>query len=108
MTTFVSAYTMRAGRQTADKDPDDVDNWGVDFADVFAENSTATVVSVTALPTGVTCAPTAIQSGTWAYALFSGGDKLNKKPEANCCTFRLVLSNGVQRDRTIYFRMVDK
>lgn len=112
MTTFVSAYAQRGDRWIADKDPDDIDNWGVSIADILAENPTATVVSITPLTVGVAVQPGEVvqQTGTDVYVLMGGGDASDAAaldPELNRCTFRILLSNKVQRDKTIYFRMVN-
>lgn len=110
MTTFTSAFKLRSGVWTADKDVDDIDYWGVSIADILAEYPLATVVSITPLLTGVKIPAgeqATVQNVSDVVALFSGGDDSNDEA-VNECTFRILFSNKVQRDRTIAFRMVKK
>jgi hypothetical protein len=109
MTNLTSAFKPRNGGQpTADKDPDDIDHFGVSVAAILAENPGAEVVGITPLCTGVLIPDGEVPrlQDTDVVALFAGGD--TKDGAENFCTFRILLSNGVQRDRTIYFRMVNK
>lgn len=110
MTDFVSAFKLRNGVYTADKDVDDIDYWGVSIADILAEYPLATVVSIMPLLTGVSIPvgeqPT-LQGVSDVVALFAGGD-VTSEDAVNECTFRILFSNKVQRDRTIAFRMVKK
>lgn len=102
-------YTEIQGRWTIPKDPDDQDFYGVDMTDFLPAGVTILDdPAPEALVTGVELLEPAVVQGARVLAKL-GGLNINEDAtlDDNCCTFRMHLSNGARRDRTIYFMRKD-
>ncbi len=110
------AFSLVNGRQTIDKDPNDIFYYGVNLVDVLtAANATIATDSqavalglapLSAAPAGVEIMGAAFSQGTYAIVKAKGGVAADGQ-SGNYVRFRVPLTTGEQIDRTIYFNIAE-
>lgn len=99
-------FTLVKGKQTIDKDPDDILRYGVNLADEIAISGAA-IASVEATDVGVTIVgDVLVIQDSYVIALVSGGD--TAEGAENYIRFRVSFDNDERVDKTIYFAMVEE
>lgn len=106
----IVTYSLKQGRWTMPKDPDDIDWYGLELVDFLPDG--VTIVSDPEQPKAIVAGVTLLEGpriqGTQIVARLGSLDTdPDAEPADNFCTFRFYLSNGARRDYTLYFTRKD-